>query len=40
LFGTPLNWTLLGMSGLSAVLISGAAAWLFHHLENDLAERV
>jgi lipopolysaccharide transport system permease protein len=40
LFGTPLNWTLLGMSGLSAVLISGAAAWLFHHLETDLAERV
>jgi lipopolysaccharide transport system permease protein len=40
LFGTPLNWTLLGISGLSAVLISSAAALLFHHLETDLAERV
>jgi lipopolysaccharide transport system permease protein len=40
LFGTPVDWTLLGISGLSAVLISGAAALLFHHLETDLAERV
>lgn len=40
LFGTPVNWTLLMMSALSAVLISGAAALLFHHLETDLAERV
>jgi lipopolysaccharide transport system permease protein len=39
-FGTPVNWALLGMSALSAVLISGAAALLFHHLETDLAERV
>jgi lipopolysaccharide transport system permease protein len=40
LFGTPVDWTMLAMSGLSAVLLSGAAAWLFHHLETDLAERV
>ncbi len=40
LFGTPVNWTMLAMSGVSAVLISGAAALLFHHLETDLAERV
>jgi lipopolysaccharide transport system permease protein len=39
-FGTPLHWTLLGMSALSALLISGAAALLFHRLETDLAERV
>ena len=39
-FGTPVNWILLGMSALSAVVISGAAALLFHHLETDLAERV
>lgn len=40
LFGTPVNWTMLAVSGISAVLISGAAALLFHHLERDLAERV
>ena len=40
LFGTPVNWTMLAVSGTSAVLISGAAALLFHHLERDLAERV
>jgi lipopolysaccharide transport system permease protein len=39
-FGTPVNWTMLAMSGLSAVLLCGAAALLFHHLETDLAERV
>jgi hypothetical protein len=31
---------MLAVSGLSAILLSGAAALLFHHLETDLAERV
>jgi lipopolysaccharide transport system permease protein len=39
-FGTPVNWTLLAVSALSGILIAGAAALLFHHLETDLAERV
>jgi lipopolysaccharide transport system permease protein len=39
LFGTPVDWNLLMISGLSTILISGVAALLFHHLESDLAER-
>lgn len=40
LFGTPVDWNLMAMSGLSAVLICVVAALLFHRLEADLAERV
>jgi lipopolysaccharide transport system permease protein len=40
LFGTPVDWNLLEVSALSAVLIGVAAALLFHRLEADLAERV
>ncbi|MBZ5608714.1 MAG: ABC transporter permease [Acidobacteriia bacterium] len=40
LFGTPPDWYLLALSGLSTVLIGFAAAFLFHRLEADLAERV
>lgn len=39
LFGTPPDWNLLILSGLSAVAIALAAAFLFHRLEADLAER-
>jgi lipopolysaccharide transport system permease protein len=39
-FGTPVNWTMLATSAVSALVISCAAALLFHHLETDLAERV
>jgi len=40
LFGTQPDWNLLLLSGLSAAAIACAAAFLFHHLESDLAERV
>lgn len=40
LFGTPPDWNLLLLSGLSAAAMGCAAAFLFHHLESDLAERV
>lgn len=40
LFGTQPDWNLLLLSALSAVAIAGAAAFLFHYLESDLAERV
>jgi lipopolysaccharide transport system permease protein len=39
LFGTPVDWDVLMISGLSAILISGAAVLLFQNLERDLAER-
>jgi lipopolysaccharide transport system permease protein len=40
LFQTPPDWHLLALSALSALAIGGAAAFLFHRLEADLAERV
>ena len=40
LFGTPPDWKLLALSGLSFVAIASAALTLFHRLEADLAERV
>jgi len=40
LFGTQPDWNLLLLSGLSAAAMGCAAAFLFHHLESDLAERV
>jgi lipopolysaccharide transport system permease protein len=39
LFGTPADWNLLALSGLSIVAIGFASAFLFHRLEADLAER-
>jgi len=39
LFGTPPDWNLLALSGLSIVAIGFASAFLFHRLEADLAER-
>ena len=40
LFGTPLDWMSVALSGLSAILIWIGAAAIFQHLETDLAERV
>ncbi len=40
LFGSPPDWNILFLSGLSTVVIGFAAAFLFHWLEADLAERV
>jgi len=40
LFGTPPDWNLLALSGISLVAIAFTAALLFHRLEADLAERV
>jgi lipopolysaccharide transport system permease protein len=40
LFGTAPDWNLLLLSGLSVAAMGCAAAFLFHHLESDLAERV
>lgn len=39
-FGTPPDWNLLVLSGLSMMAFVFAAAFLFHWLEADLAERV
>lgn len=40
LFGTPPDWSLLGLSALSLLGLLAASIWLFHHVENDLAEHV
>jgi lipopolysaccharide transport system permease protein len=40
LFGTAPEWNLLALSALSMVAIAFTAAFLFHRLEADLAERV
>jgi lipopolysaccharide transport system permease protein len=40
IFGTPPDWNLLALSGLSTVVIGFVAVLLFHRLEADLAERV
>ena len=40
LFGTPVDWKLMGVSALSAILIGVFALILFGRLEADLAERV
>jgi lipopolysaccharide transport system permease protein len=40
LFGTTVDWNLMGVAGLSGILIAAAAVLLFHRLEADLAERV
>ncbi len=39
LFGTPPDWNLLALSGLSIMAMGFASAFLFHRLEADLAER-
>jgi homopolymeric O-antigen transport system permease protein len=40
LFGTPADWSLIGLSSLSAAIIAIGGWMLFQHLEADLAERV
>lgn len=40
LFGTPVDWHLMAVSGISAALIGLFALVLFNRLEADLAERV
>jgi len=40
LFGTPVDWNTVALSGLTAAGIFLAAALLFHQMEADLAERV
>jgi homopolymeric O-antigen transport system permease protein len=40
LFGTPPDWRLLGQSALALFALACGSIWLFHHVEDDLAERV
>ena len=40
LFGTAPDWPLLGLSALALGVLVAGSIWLFHHVENDLAERV
>jgi ABC-type polysaccharide/polyol phosphate export permease len=40
LFGTAPDWFLLGLSAVSLLGLVAGSIWLFHHVENDLAEHV
>ena len=40
LFGTAPDWTLIAESAVGTAVVVTAAVWLFHSLEDDLAERV
>ncbi len=39
LFGGSPAWDLIGAAAIAAVLVTVTALWLFHRLEDDLAER-
>ncbi len=40
LFGTTPDWNLIGESVMGTAVLVAAAVWLFHSLEDDLAERI